>query len=173
MQYRVDATDRIVELCSDWNRFALGNDGARAMADRVLGRPLFDFITGDSSRLFMHAVLDGVRTLCRPRMLPYRCDSPSERRWFQMTAHPLPGGGVLLLHQLTASQPRRPPLQRAGVRRWCCSQCLASRPLGSQAWMQDDVTTVEVVGYDVCPSCSSRLFGGQDVETNMGSAHGR
>lgn len=186
MQYQVDAEDRIVALCQEWDAFAIANQdmkqatrqgaipGTGPVASRVLGRPLFDFITGDATRLFMHAVLDGVRIMGRPRILPYRCDSALERRWYEMEAQPLADGGVRVLHRLLDSQPRQAPPLLCG-KRWRCSQCLASRPLGRKVWVQEDVATGEVVGFDVCPACSSRLFGGEGLagEPTAGGAHGR
>ena len=97
--YRLDNTDRIFDTGGAWNQFAKENAGTELLGSAVIGRSLYDFIHGDVSRMFVRTLVDGVRILNRPRMVPYRCDSPGLRRYMEMSITCEPGGGILLEHR--------------------------------------------------------------------------
>jgi len=84
--YRIDADDLIRGFNSPWADFARANDAAElAEPDHVIGRPLWDFITGTTERTLYHHMLRRVRQFGRPITLPYRCDGPTARRFMQLT----------------------------------------------------------------------------------------
>ena len=47
--YILDQRDHIVEVCGEWDRFALENAGESACASAVIGQPLFKGIAGDAA----------------------------------------------------------------------------------------------------------------------------
>lgn len=157
MFYRVDREDRIVAVSEDWDAFAYANGGAGALGSRVLGRRLNDFLAGDTTRMYVAAAIQAARVLGRPRTLPYRCDSPHERRRFQMTLTPGADGTVTVSHALLDCVPRspKPALAAAG---WRCSQCLAVRVEGGTEWL-DTAPPRALRGYEICPACERRSAG--------------
>lgn len=95
--YWLDADDRIVGVCGAWDRFARENDGGSALAADVVGRPVWRFMTGDQTRMWLDALLQRVRLNGKPIERPYRCDSPDQKRFMRMTISSA-GSGRLQLH---------------------------------------------------------------------------
>lgn len=160
--YRLDNTDRIVETGGAWNQFAKENAGTELLGSAVIGRSLYDFIHGDVSRMFVRTLVDGVRILNRPRVVPYRCDSPGLRRYMEMSITCEPGGGILLEHR----QVREETISRnfdfkVGVRSVNqlivrCSHCNTVKKNG--VWGEPETVLLEgdklvPVIYGVCETC--------------------
>lgn len=98
--YTLDRQDRIIAVSDGWDRFALDNDGPTACAAHVLGGRLVDAIDGDPVRMFMTAILMRVRASGQAEVIPYRCDSPTVKRFYTMTVRPLMQGAVRVEHFL-------------------------------------------------------------------------
>lgn len=163
MFYVVDAGNRVLEVDSDWDEFLLRNGGApHAASDGVLGRSLESFMIGDATKMFVRASLDAVRRSGQERSLPYRCDSPTERRQFEMRISPHANGQVKVEHRLIDASAHEPGRRSGGVSAragWRCSQCLAVRHVGSQRWIGANVAPPGApLAQDVCPGCVGRLF---------------
>lgn len=160
MYYRLDHADRIVEVHSDWDVFSVANGGGlRSRSVSVVGRPLLDFVAGDAPRMFMRAALQAARLLGERRKLPYRCDSPSHRRHFEMAVSACPDRSVLVEHVLLREELRAPgegsaPAMGRGIR---CSQCLSLRLLPQRRWLPADHVASQVAATAVCPACAGRL----------------
>ncbi len=167
MFYVIDASNSVVEVGSDWDSFLTNNGGvAHAERSRVIGQPLDRFLAGDATKMFVRAALDAARLFGQTRVLPYRCDSPTERRMFEMVICPADSGHVKVEHRLVSSQarPNRPAgagdrPNAASTAGWRCSQCLAVRHAGSATWLSADLAGAGgPLAQDVCPSCASMLF---------------
>lgn len=161
--YRLDKGDRITEVGGAWDRMAQENDGGQLCGGSVLGAPLYDFVSGDVSKMFVRTVIDGVRVLQRSRTVSYRCDSPGLRRYMEMTITCEPGGGVLLEHRQlrTEASGRRvdfrlatQPVRQMIVR---CSHCNGIKINGAwgepEAMMPAGMAGDIPVIYGVCPRC--------------------
>lgn len=160
MYYRLDAEDRIVELSADWDAVALAHGGDAAASHAILGRRLDEFLSGDATRMFVRAAVQAARIRPGARVLPYRCDTPQERRRFDMVLVADEGGGVTVEHRLTELLPRssrapRAPAAFAGLR---CSQCLAIRRVGRSDWEDCSDPGDAPLARDVCPACARALF---------------
>ncbi len=92
--YEVDASDALVAMNDAWQSFAIANGAPHLMRDRILGRPLWDFISDETTRLVYDVVLRQVRNGARSRF-EYRCDSPDRRRLMEMSIAPGPAGHVV------------------------------------------------------------------------------
>lgn len=157
MFYRVDAGDRIVALSPDWDDHALANGGEGAVSALLLGRPLLDFLAGDTTRMFVAAAVQAVRRVGQTRELPYRCDTPTERCHYRMLLTPEPDGCVLVSHELLSSVPRAPLPLRSSRVGWRCSLCSSVRLMGSSEWLDTDVMPREPEVFDICHSCAQLL----------------
>lgn len=100
LYYRLDAADRIVEIGGCWNDFALANAGESVLAECVLGSNVYDHVSGDASRMFLHTLLTATRSLARDTTRPYRCDSPGIKRFMEMSLLPLAEHGVMVAHRM-------------------------------------------------------------------------
>lgn len=158
MYYVVDASNRIVDVGDAWDEVAESVSAPGAMRERIVGRLLDDFMTGDATKMFVRAALDAARLLSETRVLPYRCDSPAERRRFDMVISLMGQGLVKVDHRLVSVQPRLPQRQRPAARPWAdsrCSQCFAVRLTGGE-WVE--VEGHALLPQDVCPNCVRQLF---------------
>lgn len=83
MAYAVDATDHLIAVDASWDRFAVANGGATIIGPRILGRPLWDFIT-DAVTIDLYRSIMARARAGRSFAFPFRCDSPECRRHLEM-----------------------------------------------------------------------------------------
>ncbi len=93
--YALDASDLIVSVNDAWQTFAVANNGAHLLRDRIIGRPIWDFISDDATRLVYDILFRQVRDGGRSQF-DYRGDSPDRRRQMHLTISPGRLGHVLL-----------------------------------------------------------------------------
>ena len=106
-----NADDRIVSLDEVWFTFAQAN-GADELAHRPgpVGKSLFAFIGDLTTSHLYEAFFDRVRRTRRPLRAPFRCDSPTRRRFLEMEIAPDAADGLKLRTTwLRWSRGRRPP----------------------------------------------------------------
>jgi hypothetical protein len=167
--YLVDRSNVILDAGDGWDEAAVQADGGlRALRTQIIGKPLESFIVGDATRMFVRACLDSARHKKSTRVLPYRCDSATDHRSFEMIITPLDQGHVRVEHALTEARlrARRSPLRQklnhsdVGSQRlgWRCSQCLCVRLLGQDDWRPLPLEPQQKLAQDVCPDCAQRLF---------------
>lgn len=128
--YELNPSDQIESVGGGWDAFARDNDGADAMAHKVLGRRLWDFVDGVSTAIYLHAILNRCRHERQSFQTSYRCDSLDEARLFWM--HVTPQNGRLRVdHRLvwnTALQQSRKVIVLADFRSANrCSICCSYR----------------------------------------------
>jgi hypothetical protein len=104
--YELDADDRVVAVCGEWDAFALENGADPAVAPAVLGRSLWEFIGGAETKHLLRRVLAGVRTTARPVEAPFRCDGPGLERYMEFRAEPRDGGRMRITTRLLREVPR-------------------------------------------------------------------
>lgn len=91
--YRIDAEDRVIAVNRTWNEFAADNGGGAVMPDKVIGRPLWDFISGEGIAELYWQMVRRARA-GHPVEFTYRCDAPEWRRLFRMTVQAHANGEV-------------------------------------------------------------------------------
>lgn len=91
--YRLNGLDEIVYVGDGWGEFAAANDAPELLPERVLGRPLWDFVCDDTTRHLYGEILRRARS-GRPARFNFRCDAPDYRRLMEMNVEGLEGGGV-------------------------------------------------------------------------------
>jgi hypothetical protein len=164
--YILDPDLKIIEVGGAWDQFAAENEGRELGFERVHDRSIFEFVTGDNTRLWLEALLQLARIRQEPVARPYRCDSPLIQRHMEMRVIPLEGGLLKVEHDLIETRDRsvRVELEAAGpgsvrspVMR--CSVCGKIRQEG--AWVEADEGVTDgsvrfLVAYTVCPLCNTR-----------------
>lgn len=128
--YRIDAGDVIVELSDNWSTFAEANAGGGALQpEQVLGRGLWDFIQDSETRQLYEDLFRRARSGRRAAPIPFRCDSPRERRFLQLELEVLPDQSIQITSRILRTEPRTPvPLLDAQLPRTSgllriCSMC--------------------------------------------------
>ena len=89
VNYTVDSDDVIVRINDAWDSFAEANDASKLDRSTVLGKPLFHYISGDATRMFVWSIFNNVRIRQEEYIRQYRCDSPELKRYMKMTITPL------------------------------------------------------------------------------------
>lgn len=165
VSYLIDERNLILSVNQHWDQFARQNQGEQVLSDLVIGQPLFHYISGDPTRMYVRVLFDYVRRLQKTVIRDYRCDSDTEKRYMQMIIHPREASQLLLEHRLLATEKLDPPLRfAAGTEcaahvRWRCSTCNSVEVNGH--WMEPDKAYqygflnryTSRVAYRICPEC--------------------
>ncbi len=163
--YWLDRDDRIIRVSGGWDAFALENDGEKAVSERVTGRKIFEFITGDITRMWMSAIIGLVRVSGGELERPYRCDTPYVRRYMRMRVCTEISGDLCLEHILLKKEKRSKPvffvpvvsITKSPVERRC-STC--GKIFRNGVWIEaDSVPDLPADGnkipvvYTICEEC--------------------
>jgi hypothetical protein len=163
--YRIDVQRRIIGVEGSWDDFAAENGGDGLALPDISGRPIFEFITGDATRMWFEALLQLVEVRGQPIGREYRCDSADVKRFMRMTLAPEPDGVIRCEHELLGSERRDEPVSilpaigPGGRSRLRCSVC--GRIRDGLDWtepapgMADGKPHLEVQ-YTVCGTCARR-----------------
>ncbi|MEX2454933.1 MAG: hypothetical protein WD470_09530 [Rhodospirillaceae bacterium] len=113
--YVTDCDGRIRQVGQrNWERFARENDAPELLSASVVGRSVFDFMSGNAVQTELRNVFRTLKTRERERwLMPFRCDSPGERRNMRLSITPIDGkGGVagFLFQSILLSVETRPPI---------------------------------------------------------------
>ncbi len=158
--------DEIIAVGGAWDDFALANDAPELIGEKVIGRPLLEFISGNVTRQFVLAILHTVRSSAQAVELDYRCDSPKERRFMRMQVSLEPSGDIHFLNTPLRTEPRQHKVfisraaQRSKTTSTRCSMCNLIKSLND--WVETDSSSQPaaselLVIYGICASCSAKL----------------
>lgn len=172
MRYDLDPTDRIMWVGGDWGSFATENDGQDVAEPNVVGRSIWEFISGREMKMVLGEVFSRVRRSGRPLSLPFRCDAPKFRRSMLMEIVPDPDGSLHVTTRLASEEERpvpmpimdrRTPRERKPLR--MCSWC---NRFGVPPWVfaEEAVARLDLFGegtmpaitHGICPTCEHRLL---------------
>lgn len=106
----LDAQNRILRVNHDYDRFAEENDGEVIRSDAVLGQPLWQFVTGSTTRMWLESILMLARVREGSLERPYRCDSPHLRRFMRMRVTKEDGELLKIEHETLYTEPREKPV---------------------------------------------------------------
>jgi hypothetical protein len=88
--YRINVDNTIASVSENWHSFAVENGGTESCKpENVIGSPLWDFISGQETRHLYEIILKKARTHKQPVQLKFRCDSPDNCRYLQLSIIPL------------------------------------------------------------------------------------
>lgn len=167
--YELDAENRLRAVSPAWLDFALANEAnSLTPEERVLGRSVWSFVAGEESRRLYGLIFQKARSLGRPISVPFRCDSPTVRRFMVLKIEPLADGGLHLTGVLERLE-RRPytPLLDLQTKRSkdileICSAC--KRVKTTRGWLEIEdaarelylfkTTELPQLEHRVCTDCS-------------------
>jgi hypothetical protein len=171
-QYRLDREDVIQWVDRGWDAFAARNGAPSLVASAVVGRPLFDFLTGSETRHIYTMLLRGVRESGQPVSVPFRCDAPTLRRSMELTIAPETAGALLLSTRLIdrAEQPEvallaADPARAGDCFLLMCSWCKRVEVEGAwsdvEAAVQRlrlfELATLPQITHGMCPACEQEI----------------
>ena len=108
--YWLNHSYEIIGVNSEWDRFALSNGGDDILSHLIIGKPLFAFIMGDSTRMFVDNLLRRARIPHHDVCKSYRCDSPDLKRYMEMRIIPESPQVLRLEHTMLRQEATMPPV---------------------------------------------------------------
>ena len=164
-EYWINAEDTIIAVGAAWDSFAGENSGQDVVSDRVVGRSLWEFIAGDTTKMWLSSILILARIRNQPVSRPYRCDSAKVKRFMNLEITKTSDGILHLRHSVVRVEPmsssrRFTSAVTAGKMLQRCSVC--NRVNTSTGWtepedMSSSVGCDIVVIYAVCADCMRYL----------------
>ena len=169
--YELDAAFRIAAVDARWSEFATAND-APELASGQLGRPVLQFIADSTTALLYRQLFQRVQNSGNPVTLPFRCDSPTRRRFLNLTIERRDDGGLRLETTVTKIE-ARPPMELLGRRRdsggvplRVCGWCKSVEVGGCWYEVEEAVRSLRLfdrdllppVTHGMCPPCHERLM---------------
>ena len=170
--YHIDARDYITFVSSEWQAFARDNNAAHLAQRSPLGESLWQFIDDEATRDLYHVLFQRVRSQPRSITIPFRCDSPTLRRFMALMLSPLADDGIELCGSLLrCERRRRVDILDSMVRRsdqwltvcsWCKRACVPE-----YGWMEIEEAIVRLNISDshalpnltggICTDCRRRI----------------
>ncbi len=173
-RYCVDASDTIVAVDEWWLAFAKENNTTDLDEPSVVGKSLWSFIADYATQKLYKEIHRFVRVTGNPITVPFRCDSPTLRRYMQLTITQRENQQLAYESILLRAVPSRrlsvldPSEERSAAFLTMCSFCKRSliEPAG---WLEMEniaiklrmyrKQTVPELRYTVCPECEDQLGG--------------
>lgn len=158
LSYEVSAADDVRRVSPGWDAFAQGAGAPGACAAQVLGRPLWDFVAGASTRIWLERLFHQVRRTGDAVQVPCRCDGGGVDRLHLMQVVPGVSGSLSICHfPLREKLLRVAPLPPLPAGDWTvCSLCGAASSSGGYwhapgRWRA--TPGLRASRYVVCPDC--------------------
>ena len=105
--YQIDSTDTVVSVSDNWHSFASDNGwDSKYHPEEVVGHKLWDFIQGIETRHLYEELFRRARSGRPGRPVPFRCDSPEERRFLELVLTPLANGHIEITSRIKRTQRR-------------------------------------------------------------------
>ncbi|WP_372726126.1 hypothetical protein [Novipirellula sp.] len=171
-RYRVDASDTIIAVDEWWLAFAKENNSLDLDEASVIGKSLWSFIADYPTQKLYKEIHHFVRVTGNPITVPFRCDSPTLRRYMQLTItlnddKQLAYESVLLRAVASRRLAMLDPVQqRSAAFLTMCSFCKRSL-IEPSGWLEMEniaiklrlyrKQTVPELRYTVCPECEDQL----------------
>jgi hypothetical protein len=182
LRYWIDAQDRLIRLSENWSDFARENDGEALMPDLILGKVLWSEIADLTLRVLYHQLVALARQ-GRPIRYRFRCDSPTQRRLFEMEIRGTKSGLVEFASTLleTESRPAVPLLDSHQARSqelvrmcsWCQRIAVAGAWLPVESAMAElglmERTVLPRLTHGICDECNAKVSAQIDAELNDGT----
>ena len=169
-RYELDQHWRIVAVDDAWSAFARANDAPELLPPEPLGHPVLAYIEDRTTAALYEAIFARVRRRRAAMVIPFRCDSPTQRRYLDLHVEPSPTAALTVRSTLRHSEARdaMPLLDRRRARDArllrMCSFC--KRVDVRQHWceVEDavgelrlfDSESMPTLSHGVCPGCYRR-----------------
>jgi len=163
--YLIDNSDTIVSVSDNWDSFASGNAWDSTLRPQdVVGHKLWHFIEDVQTRHLYAEMFRRVRSGSHCRPIPFRCDSPQERRFLELCLVPLADGQIEIRSSILRTELRDPVelLERTTAKSnefvRICSMC-KKIATGQREWVEieEGVATLKLFEEDAMPQLTHGL----------------
>lgn len=167
--YQIDRTDTLVSVSDNWCSFADANawDGS-LRPGCVVGHRLWDFIQDMETKHLYQELFKRVRGGLSSRSIPFRCDSPGERRQFELLIEAQPDNHIQITSRILETESRPPVLlldrtvSRSKKLVTVCSMCKKMKT-SQEKWEEIEEGLVHLklfeadrmplLTHGLCPAC--------------------
>lgn len=163
--YRINNIDVITSVSDNWCTFADANawEGFLRPED-VVGHKLWEFIQDRETQHLYQELFKRVREGILSRTIPFRCDSPSERRYLELLIAALPDNQIEITSTILRTEPQRPTnLLNVNTPRskdivTICSMCKKIR-ISPEQWeeIEEGLAQLRIFEADEMPQLSHGL----------------
>jgi hypothetical protein len=184
LAYEIGTDDRVRSVSDGWTAFARTNGAGQLTAEAVVGQPLLGFVSGPETRHMYEIILDRVRRTQRLMRIPYRCDSPSIRRFMELSITPAQDGGIRFESRTVREESRQAlsilnaaaaPSEEFVV---VCSWCKRFRALESWLEVEDairrgglfEADRMPQLTHGMCSDCSAAVL--REMDGTLGKESG-
>lgn len=100
--YVIDDADNIKYINNEqWDEFYKQNhNSSSCLGAKIISKSLWDFIGDFETRHMYETILEKVRESKKQITLPFRCDSPTQRRFLSLTLRPLDNNYVEFISKI-------------------------------------------------------------------------
>jgi len=167
--YIVDEQDRLIGVSGHWNQFAVENRAPELAQERILNKPLWDFIAGDETIDAYKRLLNHCRAGGNLRSFQFRCDAPDLRRFMNLDIARAADSKLLLKTRLVREEARESIrlLETAESHTddilTICSQCKRAKLEREDRWVEveeametlgiPNTPPVPHLSHGLCPRC--------------------
>lgn len=163
--YRIDSADTILSVGDNWCTFANANDWSGALQPKdVVGHKLWEFIQDPETRHLYKELFKRVRRGMTSRTIPFRCDSPSERRYLEILIEVLPDQQLSITSTILRTEHRHPvSLLKTGKSKskdlvTVCSMCKKIKVApGQWSEIEDGLNQLKLFEADKIPQLTHGL----------------
>jgi len=168
----INKENRITYVNDNWLRFAFESGRLPLTRDKVLNRPLLDFIEGRESRMLYEYMISKAREKNSPFAFPFRCDGPDIRRFMRMEIIPKPQDQVYFASEILKTELREPvkllddSAPRSDDIITICSMCKCVR-VSDNRWVEVeeaiatlglfDSRLLPMLSHGLCAACSKSI----------------
>lgn len=107
IRYEVNTRDEITSVNEVWDLFALANDSPGLVTEKILHRPLWQFITDQTVRHIYKQIFKQVRDGSEMSFV-LRCDAPAVLRRITLIFSPKNDGSITINSQIILEEERSP-----------------------------------------------------------------
>lgn len=180
--YVIDSDNKIVSVNTDWLSFARENRAPNlAVSEDVIGRSLFDFVSDKETRHLYQMIIERVRNNGETVTIPFRCDSPSLRRFMELEISQQTNSWVQFVGRIIREESRTsvslfdPEFPRSSEFVVVCSWCKRVNVSGEWLEVEHAVNQMEIfnqakqprITHGICSDCSERMLGGFKKTTDL------
>lgn len=168
VSYHIDAADRISAVSDGWSAFARANSGEALLPPSVLGRSLWESISGETTRDIYRGLIARVREGRGPVHFQFRCDAPAMQRLLDMRMTLTLAGGVSFLTVPVTLEQRPsvalldPSAVRSPAAQVSCGWCARLR-VAEREWLEVEpamrildpfgLRALPRLSHGMCPDC--------------------
>ena len=107
--HRIDKSGLILSVSENWRSFSEENFGAETcFPENAVGSSLWEHIRDPETMHLYEIILQKVRRYQRQATFSFRCDSPEERRFLELSVIPMKDGTVEFESRIIRTELRKP-----------------------------------------------------------------